>query len=61
MGSAPSRVYSAAVLGLESTLVEVEVDIGRSLPNILVVGLPDAAVQEGTGTVGVAAIRRRGR
>src|SRR3989344_9266481 len=41
-----AKVYSAAVVGLDSTIVEVEADIGRSLPNILVVGLPDASVQE---------------
>src|SRR3989338_3733240 len=42
----PAKVFSAVTVGLESTLVEVEVDICRSLPNILIVGLPDAAVQE---------------
>ncbi|OGL85810.1 hypothetical protein A3I40_02705 [Candidatus Uhrbacteria bacterium RIFCSPLOWO2_02_FULL_48_12] len=41
-----AKVYSAAVVGMDSTIVEVEADIGRSLPNILVVGLPDASVQE---------------
>ena len=41
-----AKVYSAAVVGLDSTIVEVEADIGRSLPNILVVGLPDKSVQE---------------
>src|SRR3989338_3297384 len=41
-----AKVYSAAVVGLEATVVEVEADIGRSLPNVLVVGLPDTSVQE---------------
>jgi magnesium chelatase family protein len=42
----PARVYSCAVLGLEGALVEVEVDFGTGLPNIIVVGLPDTAVKE---------------
>jgi len=41
-----ARVYSCAVLGLEGVLVEVEVDFGTGLPNIIVVGLPDTAVKE---------------
>ena len=42
----PARVYSCAVVGLEGVLVEVEVDFGSGLPNIIVVGLPDTAVKE---------------
>jgi magnesium chelatase family protein len=42
----PARVFSCAVLGLEGVLVEVEVDYGTGLPNIIVVGLPDTAVKE---------------
>jgi magnesium chelatase family protein len=41
-----ARVYSCAVIGLEGVVVEVEVDASQSLPNIVIVGLPDAAVQE---------------
>ena len=41
-----SKVYSAAVIGLDSELVEVEADISQGLPNFTVVGLPDTAVQE---------------
>jgi magnesium chelatase family protein len=41
-----ARVFSCAVIGLEGVIIEVEVDIGQGLPNIVVVGLPDAAVQE---------------
>ena len=41
-----ARVFSCAVLGLEGVIVEVEVDIGRGLPGVTIVGLPDAAVQE---------------
>jgi len=41
-----ARVYSCAVIGLEGVAVEVEVDTGQGLPNMVIVGLPDAAVQE---------------
>ena len=41
-----SKVLSAAVIGLDSELVEVEADVSRGLPKFLIVGLPDIAVQE---------------
>jgi magnesium chelatase family protein len=41
-----ARVYSCAVIGLEGVIVEVEVDTADGLPSIVIVGLPDAAVQE---------------
>ena len=41
-----AKVYSCAVVGLEGMPVEVEVDISQGLPSFLIVGLPDAAVQE---------------
>ncbi len=41
-----SKVLSAAVLGLECELVEVEADTTLALPNIFIVGLPDKAVDE---------------
>lgn len=42
-----AHVLSCAVIGLDGDLVEVEVDIGRSMdPKMTVVGLPDAAIQE---------------
>lgn len=41
-----ARVYSCAVIGLDGVVVEVEVDSGQGLPKIVIVGLPDAAVQE---------------
>jgi magnesium chelatase family protein len=41
-----SRVYSCAVVGLEGVIVEVEVDYTNGLPGVVIVGLPDAAVQE---------------
>lgn len=41
-----ARVCSCAVIGLEGVVVDVEVDTGEGLPAIVIVGLPDAAVQE---------------
>jgi len=41
-----SKVYSASLLGLDAAPIEVEVDISGGLPKTIIVGLPDAAVQE---------------
>lgn len=42
-----SKVYSAAIVGLEGVLVEVEVDIqNQGLPSFTIVGLPNKAVDE---------------
>jgi len=41
-----AKVYSASLLGLEAAPIEVEVDISGGLPKTIIVGLPDAAVQE---------------
>src|SRR5579884_3219458 len=54
-----AKVLSCAVVGLESALVEVEVDIAPGLPSFQVVGLPDTAVQEARERVR-AAIRNSG-
>src|SRR3954470_19585651 len=42
----PTKVYSAALVGLDAATVEVEADISGGLPKTIIVGLPDAAVQE---------------
>ena len=41
-----ATVNSCAVIGLDGVVVEVEVDTGGGLPKMVIVGLPDAAVQE---------------
>jgi len=41
-----AKVKSAAVVGLEGVVVEVEVDLSPGLPSFTIVGLPDKAVQE---------------
>lgn len=54
-----AKVYSCAVVGLDGVLVEVEVDVGFGQPGMVVVGLPDTAVQESRERVR-AAIRNSG-
>jgi magnesium chelatase family protein len=41
-----ARVSSCAVIGLDGVIVDVEVDTGPGLPGMVIVGLPDAGVQE---------------
>jgi len=41
-----SKVYSAAIIGLDAIPIEVEVDTSRGLPSFNIVGLPDKTVQE---------------
>ncbi|MFH1382590.1 MAG: YifB family Mg chelatase-like AAA ATPase, partial [Chloroflexota bacterium] len=54
-----AKVRTAAIVGLDSNLVEVEVDISSGLPSFTIVGLPDTAVQEARERVR-AAIRNSG-
>ncbi|HXF29008.1 MAG TPA: magnesium chelatase domain-containing protein, partial [Chlamydiales bacterium] len=42
----PSKVFSAAIAGLDAKLVEVEVDVSQGLRSFTIVGLPDKAVDE---------------
>lgn len=41
-----AKIFSAATVGLDSYLVEVEVDLGAGLPSFTIVGLPDKAIDE---------------
>src|SRR5258708_5173003 len=42
-----AKVMSAAIVGLDAVLIEVEVDIAnQGLPSFTIVGLPDKAVEE---------------
>jgi len=54
-----ARVFTCAVVGLDGVVVEVEVDTSNGLPAIIIVGLPDAAVQESRERV-QAAIKNSG-
>ncbi len=51
-----ARVHSAAVLGIEAYLVEVEADIANGLPSFSTVGLPQGAVREGRERVTAALV-----
>ena len=42
----PSKVYSAAIVGLEAKPVEVEIDVSHGLRSFSIVGLADKAVEE---------------
>ena len=42
----PSKLTSIELHGLEGFLVEIEVDRRTGVPKFIIVGLPDAAVQE---------------
>ena len=51
----PSKILSAATVGLKSELIEVEVDtVSAGLHQFNIVGLPDAAVKESRDRVGSA-------
>src|SRR3990172_4564548 len=54
-----AKVFSAAVVGLDGELIEVEVDLLPGLPAVNVVGLPDAAVTEARERAG-SAVRNSG-
>ncbi len=46
MGKNYTTIFSSSVFGLEGELVEVEVDTSFGLPAVIIVGLPDTAVNE---------------
>lgn len=50
----PATVTSAAVLGIDAFLVEVEADLANGLPAFSTVGLPQGAVKEGRERVHAA-------
>lgn len=41
-----TKIYSATTIGIETYLVDVEVDLSYGLINFFIVGLPDAAIKE---------------
>ena len=52
-----AKVHSCALVGLEGAVVEVEADLNpRALPQVTLVGLPDAAVKESTERVRAAIV-----
>ena len=54
-----AKLTAAALLGVDAYAVEIEVDVAGGLPGMMIVGLPDAAVQESRERVR-SAIRNAG-
>ena len=50
----PSKVFSAAICGLDAQIIEVEVDCSYGLRYFNIVGLPDKSVEEARERVGSA-------
>jgi len=54
-----AKVWSLGLYGIEGFIVSVEVDVSGGLPNVFIVGLPEAEVKESRERV-VAAIKNSG-
>jgi magnesium chelatase family protein len=52
--SIPSKVYSAALLGLDAQIVDVEADVSTGLHAFQIVGLPDKSVEEAKERISAA-------
>ncbi|MBZ1345142.1 MAG: YifB family Mg chelatase-like AAA ATPase [Candidatus Nealsonbacteria bacterium] len=50
----PSKVFSGAILGLESQVVEIEINTSFGMKYFEIIGLPDKAIQESKERVGSA-------
>lgn len=50
----PSKIYSAALVGLDAQPIEIEVDLQRGLHVFNIVGLPDKAIEESKDRVSSA-------
>lgn len=55
------RAYSVAVSGVDGQVVEIEADIGRGLPGVHLVGLPDTALNESRDRVKAAVANSGGK
>jgi magnesium chelatase family protein len=49
-----SKIYSAALFGLETTLIEIEVDVSNGLHSFNIIGLPDISIKEAKQRVSAA-------
>ena len=54
-----AHVRTVALLGMSGQLVDVEVDIGRGLPAVIITGLPDTALTEARDRVRAAVVNSR--
>ena len=51
-----ARTWSVGLAGVEGALVEVEVDLASGVPNVVLVGLPDAVVRQSVDRVRAAVV-----
>ena len=49
------RALAVALVGLNGHVIEVEADIGQTLPNFILLGLPDASLSEARERIRAAA------
>ncbi|MHB1688813.1 MAG: YifB family Mg chelatase-like AAA ATPase, partial [Ignavibacteriaceae bacterium] len=54
-----SKIFSSATIGIDAYLVEVETNVEKQIPGIIIVGLPDNVVKESKERV-IAAIKNSG-
>jgi len=54
-----TKIFSAAISGLEAEIIEVETDVSYGLRSFNIVGLPDKSIEESKERVG-AAIKNSG-
>lgn len=54
-----SKLFSAATIGVNAKLVQVEVDVSNGLVNFYIVGLPDTAIRESSKRI-LAAVKNSG-
>lgn len=50
-----ARTHSVSLLGMQGAIVEIEADVSSNLPSIVLIGLPDAALNEAKDRVRAAA------
>lgn len=55
-----AKIYSAALRGLTSHFVEIQVDVSAGFPSFTIVGLPDTAIQEARERIR-AAVKHAGK
>jgi magnesium chelatase family protein len=51
-----ARTWSVGLVGVQGALVEVEVDLAAGLPQVVLVGLPDAVVRQSLDRVRAAVV-----
>lgn len=55
-----AKVAGLAVIGPDGAAIQVELGISRGMPVLIIIGLPNAALQESNGRVRAATASSRG-